>query len=517
MIQERPMLPIGTIVQDAQREEYVVEGVLGKGGFSSIYLVREQLTHEHVFALKEIINSSFNQQLNLAFEAQVLKRLHHPSLPHIYQVFEDTARNRTYLLMDYIEGKDLEILRERQAHKRYPLVLVILLMTPIVDAINYLHAQNPPIVHRDIKPANIIVPIESSDAVLVDFGLAKEYVEDKTTNIFRYGTPGYAAPEQYGQGTSPRTDIYGLAATIYTLLTGIIPIDAMSRSFNKEASDPLQRADLLNPAIPVTVGKVLERALSLHAERRYATISAFWKDFNSAAEINAAGGTDAISTMPLPVTSSLPPSALTPNLALQAEQLPTSDEIQKQPERHQPPRYLRGAVVLVSLLLLLLSIGVGSLFWAGSSSHGTPSIPRPHNTPPVTITSHPTVSACAPPNTLVPGMAYPQISPCYGGTISDLGVAHGKEAMYLSAIKQTQGSFSGKFQGLGFIGTLKGSVSQTGAIQFIVSIPGRADTITFTGSIKYGGDLTGNFVALDKNGQASLDEYGFWYAQALHQ
>jgi serine/threonine protein kinase len=84
-------------------------------------------------------------------------------------------------------------------------------------------------VHRDIKPSNIIVPARGGEAVLVDFGLAKEYVIDNTTTLIRHGSPGYAAPEQYGSGTSPQTDIYGLAATLYTLLTGTVPIDAITR------------------------------------------------------------------------------------------------------------------------------------------------------------------------------------------------------------------------------------------------------------------------------------------------
>lgn len=338
MIQQKSLLSVGTIIRGPQNKAYTIEGVLGQGGFSSVYLVRDQLTGQHQFALKELSIPRSTEEFNLTFEAEVLMRLQHPSLPHIYEVFEDTTSNRTYLLMDYIEGMDLETLREVQANKHYPLILVIVLMSPIVEAISYLHAQTPPIVHLDIKPANIIVPTESHDTFLVDFGLAKEYIKDKTTNIFRFGTPGYAAPEQYGQGTSLQTDVYGLAATIYTLLTGSVPPDAITRSFNKQASDPLKRVDLLNPAIPAAIGKILHKALSLQPEERYASVGDFWKNFTLAAEMQAIG------TTPLPVTAPLPhpaqPASALEQPIIPIPDLPDSDSptLSRQPaaEEEQP-------------------------------------------------------------------------------------------------------------------------------------------------------------------------------------
>src|SRR5437660_7404763 len=116
------------------------------------------------------------------------------------------------------------------------------IMAPIVDAVAYLHALHPPIIHRDIKPSNIIVPTSDVRSVLVDFGIAKEYDQDSTTTAVRHASPGYAAPEQYGIGTNTRTDIYGLGATIYTLLTGVVPTDAFYRTTNLGSgrNDPLE-------------------------------------------------------------------------------------------------------------------------------------------------------------------------------------------------------------------------------------------------------------------------------------
>src|SRR5438445_12582237 len=97
-----------------------------------------------------------------------------------------------------------------------------------MDAITYLHKQHPPVLHRDIKPSNIIVPA-GGPPVLVDFGIAKEYEPDSTTTTVRRCSPGYGAPEQYSSGTNNRTDIYGLGATFYVLLSGIVPADAFNR------------------------------------------------------------------------------------------------------------------------------------------------------------------------------------------------------------------------------------------------------------------------------------------------
>ncbi len=219
-------LSVGDIIQDPAGGRYVIEALLGEGGSGAVYLVRDQGVGQQRFALKEVINPDKHDRERFTFEGQVLWRLEHKALPRVYRVFENDKLRRVYMLMDYIEGPNLEVLQKEQPEQRFPLALSLALLAPIVDALNYLHHQDPPIVHRDVKPANIIVPMKGEGAVLVDFGIAKEFVEDKTTNVIRHGSPGYAAPEQYGGGTNPQTDLYGLGATVYTMLTGVIPPDA---------------------------------------------------------------------------------------------------------------------------------------------------------------------------------------------------------------------------------------------------------------------------------------------------
>ena len=118
--------------------------------------------------------------------------------------------------------------------------------------------------------------------MLVDFGSAKEYVADETTTI-NHREPGYAALEQYGRGATSRTDIYGLGATFYTLLTGTVPVDAISRATRRidKGVDPLKSANLLESTIPTVVDQALQRAMSISSADRFESIEEFWQVLNA--------------------------------------------------------------------------------------------------------------------------------------------------------------------------------------------------------------------------------------------
>jgi len=206
--------PKGKVV----RQRYIVEELLGTGGFGAVYRVRDRRVKTNLFALKELIEPNKYERESFGFECELLRRLDHPALPRVYRGFEDEKNNRLYMLMDYVDGINLEKLRQRQPEKRFALPQVLKMMAPIIAATAYLHAQNPPIIHRDIKPANIIVPTVGDGSVLVDFGIAKVYELESTTAAVRHCSPGYGAPEHYAQGTNTRTDIYSLAATLYDLV-----------------------------------------------------------------------------------------------------------------------------------------------------------------------------------------------------------------------------------------------------------------------------------------------------------
>jgi serine/threonine protein kinase len=370
-LQQEPfILPDRYTVRDPQGNGYVIEAVLGKGEFGAVYLVRERGQTLNLFALKEVINPDKNERARFAFEGEVLKRLNHKALPRVHYVFENDKLRRVYLLMDYIHGQNLEDLRGKHPGGCFPLPQVLVLMDPIVDALKYLHAQDPPIVHRDVKPANIIVPTGGGDVVLADFGSAKEYVPGTATTMVGHHSPGYAALEQYRTGTNPSTDIYGLGATLYALLTGSTPIDSLSRVVGNvsEGVDPLRPANLLKPAIPLAVAETLQRAMSIRMADRFETVEEFW-------QVLQESSTQKIPRVPsIALSQPSPPEQVIENTDTQPLQ---KMQFAPQPEAPDAFRifavflvivaiglaffsYLRGFTVLLlcCLVILLLTLGV---------------------------------------------------------------------------------------------------------------------------------------------------------------
>src|SRR5216684_2679103 len=348
-------LPIGTIVGD----RYIIESLLGKGGFGAVYLVKDQRVKGNLFALKEMTDTSKQERTRFAFECEVLKRLDHVALPRVYRSFADDKNNRSYMLMDYIEGPNLETLRQKQPQKRFSLEEVMKMMAPIFEAVSYLHNQRPPIIHRDIKPSNIIVPSSGDQPVLVDFGIAKEFDPDSTTTAVRRCSPGYGAPEQYSRGTNTRTDIYGLGATIYTLLTGVVPDDAFSRMTNvgSHNGDPLETVHQLVPTVPLTVSQAIERAMVLNIEDRFPTVEQFWQALNAFQMQPLALVPPVSAPLAAPQQPVMPvPPLFATNTAMEA-----ANTLPKTVQERTRKRSL--LPFLLVLLILALAIGATAAFW----------------------------------------------------------------------------------------------------------------------------------------------------------
>ncbi|GAC1365459.1 MAG: hypothetical protein NVS2B12_10650 [Ktedonobacteraceae bacterium] len=516
MLQEQQTLPPGSVIQDRNGERYIIKAIVGQGGFSAVYVVHDKRAKQKLFALKELIHPNSQEQLQLASEAEILRRVSHRSLPRVYQVFENSRLNRIYMLMDYVEGENLETLRREQPEQRFSLALTLTLITPIVEAVIYLHKQETPVIHRDIKPANIIIPRGMGDAVLVDFGLAKEYIQDKTTNVFRYGTPGYAAPEQYGQGTNLRTDIYALGATLYTLLTGLVPVDALTRVMEQ---DPLPPVNHVNPHIPSHIAQVITRAMSLHSQDRYDSVEVFWQTLSIAiihAESNPLQHMAAVSAF---TSSSLPQLSAHDLNILTATRAQASRARRDLTGRIQhtsranyasspmPRRRANGKKIFgILATLILLGLLVDSILVTAFSHK---SLPISKGIP---VASRQKSSPKAKPT--LPLNPYPTLATGYEGSIYDSGIARSNKAqpMYLTNIQQQQDSISGNFHGLGLTLPFVGKVTKDQKIHFTVFITQTKVTLLFDGNIKVGGDMAGGFQSKGPDGQ-DVQEFGPWNVQ----
>jgi hypothetical protein len=223
------------------RSRYRIEAYIGGGGFAHIYRARD-LNMGYTRAIKEAFYRDAATQRQFEVEAEILINAVHPNLVRAYTYFEQGTR--LYLVMDYVEGQTLEdiaIEYIRRTQRALPEAQVLDWMISICEAAQALHAQPVPIIHRDIKPANIKLSRQGNIPVLMDLGLAKLYFRGShTIGAALAFTPGYAPPEQYqAQGmTDQRTDVYGLGATLYFLLTGYQPVEAPARLSSRALPSP---------------------------------------------------------------------------------------------------------------------------------------------------------------------------------------------------------------------------------------------------------------------------------------
>lgn len=220
---------------------YVVEGLLGAGGTSRVYLARRSADGTH-HAIKEIPLEKARRAGALA-EMRLKEKLYHPALPHVWAAWEENGF--VYVAMDYVEGIPLDkLLRENGA---VPQGQAVEWTRQLCKALVYLHGFSPPVIYRDMKPANVVIQ-KDGKVKLVDFGAIRQLEKRHGHDTRPLGTPGYAAPEQYGKRphSDVRTDVYGLGVTLYHMLTGHDPGEPPYRicdvrDWNRELSPKLSR------------------------------------------------------------------------------------------------------------------------------------------------------------------------------------------------------------------------------------------------------------------------------------
>ncbi|MDQ2975890.1 MAG: protein kinase [Acidobacteriota bacterium] len=261
-----------TVLQD----RYRIVRQLGRGGMGAVYEAVDQRLGITV-ALKETLSSESSMRKQFEHEARLLAGMQHPALPRVSDHFVEG--NRAFLVMEYIGGTDLARIISQQPGP-FPCDQVIAWADQLLDALIYLHTRDRQVIHRDIKPHNLKLTATGQIALL-DFGLAKAQPSDASVTHSQafYGyTRHYAPLEQIqDQRTDPRSDIYALGATLYHLLTGIKPPDAMVRAsalLNAEP-DPLSAANKIHAAVGPEISAILNKAMAQKPENRYETASEF--------------------------------------------------------------------------------------------------------------------------------------------------------------------------------------------------------------------------------------------------
>lgn len=245
---------------------YKVIGVLGGGGMGTVYKARDLNFPDvqRIAAVKEMLTPSSDEKLReqtlqtFQREANILATLTHPAIPKIYDFFDQN--NRAYLVMEYINGRDVEALLQQT--RTLPVEKIVEWTIDLCEVLHYLHSHQPdPIVFRDMKPSNIM--IDSLGKVrLIDFGIAKQFVSTGKPHTM-IGTEGYSAPEQYKGNVSPLSDQYSLGATLHHILTRRDPRLEQPFSFHERSITEL------NPEVPQWLADVINRSLQFNPADRY--------------------------------------------------------------------------------------------------------------------------------------------------------------------------------------------------------------------------------------------------------
>ncbi|HEU5381523.1 MAG TPA: WD40 repeat domain-containing serine/threonine protein kinase [Ktedonobacteraceae bacterium] len=252
---------------------YQLLSQIGSGGFGAVYKARDTQQNGRLVAVKQIHLAGLSSQEIIeatdAFnrEAQILSALNHPLLPQIFDRFSDPQH--WYLVMTLIQGQTLDEYLQQQQLKALParaglsLEETLSIALRLCDALSYLHGQQPPVIFRDLKPGNIM-RTRNGQLYLIDFGIARRFKPGQAKDTMPFGSPGFAAPEQYGRAqTTPQADLYSLGALLYCLLSGDDPSE---HPFQFPSLRPCNTASLRG------VNALIQRLVALDPAQRPADI-----------------------------------------------------------------------------------------------------------------------------------------------------------------------------------------------------------------------------------------------------
>jgi len=346
-------LPPGFLLQD----RYRILSVLAIGGMSAVYKGQDLRFSKvkRVCAIKEMTSSATDPDVrqmilrNFERETNILATLNHPGIVQVYDCF--TEGDRSYLVLEYVPGKDLEAMLE-QTRGFLSEEKVVSWAIQICEVLSYLHSQEPrPIVFRDIKPSNVMLD-DFGRVKLIDFGIAKMFQSGKRGTMI--GTEGYSPPEQYRGMADPRVDIYALGATIHHLVSKRDPRLEPPFSFHQR---PIHET---NPSVSRELLEVVQRALEYEANDRYGSADEMKRALTSLRSARGGMGTDAFGA-PAVVRGEITPQW---RFALE-------DEIRSSPAVH-------GGTVYVGAYdhnLYALTADTGEFLWKYATDGGIASSP----------------------------------------------------------------------------------------------------------------------------------------------
>jgi len=273
--------------------KYVIEKVLGVGGFGITYYAKHTKLDKY-YAIKEffingfcvrstqskdvhlqgITEEKFNSyKQKFEDEGKTLAKIDHQNVVKVIDTFEEN--NTSYIVMQFVEGVTLQQLVEQKGKLDYE--TAVNYIAQIAEAVGYIHSLTPPILHRDISPDNVIIT-PANKIVLIDFGSAREFINNQTQDFTAILKKGYAPLEQYAV-TSRKgaySDIYSLGAVFYFALTGKKPMEAPERTV--EDKDNMPEPKFLDTSIPDDANRTILKAMALKPENRHQDIKEFMDD-----------------------------------------------------------------------------------------------------------------------------------------------------------------------------------------------------------------------------------------------